>query len=177
MSRQRLWDEGSANPRCSYYSPLIFQSLGLSATSSKLFATGVYGVVRFVATLFAMLVLADRFGRRSMIIAGGSMMAICIWIVGALVKTYPPVQGHTGSPSPGQLGAIVLIYIWAVAFCVSVRIATQLGGHPLTHSSTREYHGSTAQRSFPCVSEDSALLSVLLPIGLSTSCWPRLRHT
>ncbi|ORX37073.1 general substrate transporter [Kockovaella imperatae] len=100
-----------------YYSPRIFASLGLSATSSKLFATGVYGVIRFVATTITMLTLTDRFGRKSMIIAGGSMMALCMWIVGALTKAYPPVAGH--GMNGGQLGAIILIYIWAVAFCVS----------------------------------------------------------
>ena len=103
-----------------YYSPLIFQSLGLSATDAKLFATGVYGVVRFVATLIAMVTFVDRFGRRSMIVIGGSLMAICMWIVGALAKTYPPVAG--AGMSSGQLAAIVLIYIWAVAFCFSVSI-------------------------------------------------------
>jgi hypothetical protein len=56
-----------------YYSPRIFQSLGLSAASAKvsadsmgpdtdsqLFATGVYGVVRFVATLIAMVLFKMR---------------------------------------------------------------------------------------------------------------------
>ncbi|WVR04206.1 hypothetical protein IAU60_001206 [Kwoniella sp. DSM 27419] len=100
-----------------YYSPRIFQSLGLSAASSKLFATGVYGVVRFVATLIAMVLFTDRFGRVSMIVTGGSIMAVCMWIVGALVKTYPPVVGH--GISGGQYAAIVLIFVWAVAFCFS----------------------------------------------------------
>lgn len=114
-----------------YYSPRIFQSLGLSAASAKvsadsmgpdtdsqLFATGVYGVVRFVATLIAMVLFTDRFGRVSMIVTGGSVMAACMWVVGALVKSYPPVVG--AGISGGQYAAIVLIFIWAVAFCFSV---------------------------------------------------------
>ncbi|KAL7420951.1 hypothetical protein Q5752_004905 [Cryptotrichosporon argae] len=94
----------------------------LAASTSKrnrqrqLFATGVYGVVRFVATLIAMVLFADRFGRRSMIVVGGSLMAVCMWTVGALTKTSPPVAGHI---SPSQYAAIVLIFVWAVAFCFS----------------------------------------------------------
>lgn len=102
-----------------YYSPRIFQSLGLSAGDSKLFATGIYGVVRFVATLIAMVLLTDRFGRVSMLVTGGSIMALCMWIVGALIKTYPPVA-HQAKIQDGQLVAIVFIFIWAVAFCFSV---------------------------------------------------------
>jgi hypothetical protein len=47
-------------------------------------------------------------------------MAVCMWIIGALTKVYPPVAGH--GISNGELAAIVLIYIWAVAFCFSVSI-------------------------------------------------------
>lgn len=84
----------------------------------QLFATGVYGIVRFVATLIAMVLFTDRFGRVSMIVTGGSIMAACMWVVGALVKYYPPVAG--AAISSGQYAAIVLIFVWAVAFCFSV---------------------------------------------------------
>jgi MFS family permease len=107
-----------------YYSPVIFQSLGLSSSSASLFATGVYGVIRFVATLIAMTLFTDRFGRKPMIVTGGSIMAICMWIVGALSKTSPAKVG-AGMSGP-QLGSIILIYIWAVAFCFSVRLLSLL---------------------------------------------------
>lgn len=99
-----------------YYSPRIFQSFGLSSASSKLFATGVYGIVRFVATLIAMCLFNDRFGRVSMLITGASIMATCMWIVGALSKSFPTIQGQVGA---AQYAIIVLIFVWAVAFCFS----------------------------------------------------------
>lgn len=92
----------------------------------QLFATGVYGVVRFVATLIAMVVFTDRFGRVSMIVTGGSIMAVCMWIVGALIKSYPPVTG--AGISGGQYAAIVLIFVWAVAFCFSVSRCSSITG-------------------------------------------------
>lgn len=81
----------------------------------------MYGVVRFVATLIAMVLFTDRFGRRTMIVIGGSTMALCMWIIGGLLKTYPPVTGQT-SIAPAQYAAIVLIFVWAVAFCFSVSL-------------------------------------------------------
>ena len=64
-----------------------------------------------------MVLFTDRFGRRSMIVAGGSLMAVCMWIIGALAYTHPPVKGD-GMSGP-QLASIILIFLWAVAFCFS----------------------------------------------------------
>lgn len=57
-----------------YYSPTIFASIGIVGTNSGLFATGIYGVVRFVATLISMLWVVDRFGRTGMLMAGSAVM-------------------------------------------------------------------------------------------------------
>ncbi len=57
-----------------YYSPMIFESMGISGTNASLFATGVYGLVRFVATLISMLWVVDRFGRTGMLMAGSAVM-------------------------------------------------------------------------------------------------------
>lgn len=101
-----------------YYSPLIFQSFGLNSASAKLFATGVYGVVRFVSTLIAMVLFTDRFGRRTMLVYGGGAMAVFMWIIGALTHTFPPSTSASG-PSSAQIAAIVMIFLWAVSFCFS----------------------------------------------------------
>jgi hypothetical protein len=66
-----------------------------------------------------MVVFTDRFGRVSMIVTGGSIMAACMWIVGSLIKAFPPVAGQEEIQA-GQYAAIVFIFLWAVAFCFSV---------------------------------------------------------
>ncbi|KAK4058203.1 hypothetical protein OIO90_000942 [Microbotryomycetes sp. JL221] len=100
-----------------YYSPKIFASLGFKGTSVKLFATGVYGIIRSVATIISMLFLTDRFGRVTMLLWGGGIMAVCMWIIGALIAVYPAQPG--ADIVPGQYAAITLIYVYAVAFCMS----------------------------------------------------------
>ncbi|KAM0793008.1 hypothetical protein ACM66B_000501 [Microbotryomycetes sp. NB124-2] len=100
-----------------YYSPKIFASLGFKGTSVKLFATGVYGIVRTVATIISMLFFTDRFGRVSMLLCGGGIMAACMWTIGSLIAVYPATAG--GDIVPGQYAAITLIYVYAVAFCFS----------------------------------------------------------
>lgn len=134
-----------------YYSPRIFQSFGLSSASSKLFATGVYGIVRFVATLIAMVLFNDRFGRVSMLVTGASVMATCMWIVGALSKSFPTTAGHVGG---AQYAIIVFIFVWAVAFCFSVgrtsrtvELAVMADNPTLGFFSTPAFPGSTRPRS------------------------------
>jgi hypothetical protein len=141
-----------------YYSPLIFQSFGLSSSSAKLFATGVYGVVRFVSTLIAMVLFTDRFGRRTMLVYGGGLMAMFMWIIGALTHTFPP-SANAGGPSSAQIAAIVMIFLWAVSFCFSVCQICDLADF-----STLASHGSTAQRSLP-----STRVSMAWPFALPST--------
>ena len=63
-----------------YYSPRIFQSLGLKGTHSQLFGTGIYGVVKLVVTFMWALWLIDAVGRRNLLIIG-SIGAICEHLV------------------------------------------------------------------------------------------------
>lgn len=57
-----------------YYSPAIFRSIGLTGSNTGLFATGIYGAVRFVAILFSMIFVVDRFGRTRALMAGSAVM-------------------------------------------------------------------------------------------------------
>lgn len=103
-----------------YYSPRIYASLGFHGVSSQFLATGIYGVVRFVCTLIAMVLVVDRLGRRTMILFGSVSMGLCMWYIGAYLSIAHPEQ-HTGTgdrPSSAY-SAIVFIYIYAACFCFS----------------------------------------------------------
>ncbi|KAK4054712.1 hypothetical protein OIV83_000636 [Microbotryomycetes sp. JL201] len=101
-----------------YFSTRIFKSFGLTGTSSSLFASGIYGVVRLVAVVIAMAVVSDRAGRVTMMLWGGSAMAICMWVVGSIIKTHPPTPGAS-TIAGSSYAAIVFIFLYAVAFCFS----------------------------------------------------------
>ncbi|KKP00379.1 hypothetical protein THAR02_07508 [Trichoderma harzianum] len=102
-----------------YYSPAIFRSIGLTGTNTGLFATGIYGVVRFVAILIAMIFVVDRFGRTKTLMAGSAVMAFSMWFIGAYIKiAAPPASGPT-QITAGGYAAVVMIYIYAVGWCFS----------------------------------------------------------
>jgi MFS family permease len=63
-----------------YYAPFIFQGVGITGGTLSLLATGVVGIVMFLATIPAVLYV-DRFGRKTILIVGGIGMAISHFIV------------------------------------------------------------------------------------------------
>jgi hypothetical protein len=65
-----------------YYAPTIFKGLGLSSTTTALFAQGIYGVVKVVACLFFMFFLADTLGRRMTFMCSGVLQAFCMLFIG-----------------------------------------------------------------------------------------------
>lgn len=99
-----------------YFSPAIFQSIGLKGADTGLYATGIYGVVRLVAIIFAMHFVVDRFGRRKMLMGGAAVMAGAMWYIGAYEKLVPDTS--EGIPPSGYV-AIVMIYVFALGFCFS----------------------------------------------------------
>lgn len=59
-----------------YYAPFIFAGVGLDGNTTSLLASGVVGIVMFLATIPAVLYV-DNFGRKTILIAGGIGMAVC----------------------------------------------------------------------------------------------------
>ncbi|KAG5928787.1 hypothetical protein E4U42_008042 [Claviceps africana] len=103
-----------------YYSPAIFGSIGLTGPTTTFFATGVYGIVRFVAIIIAMAFVVDRFGRTRTLMLGSFVMAFAMWYIGAYVKLAAPSSTSSSShiSSSGYAG-IAMIYIYAVGWCFS----------------------------------------------------------
>lgn len=59
-------------------SPRIFKSVGLTGSSTSLYATGIYGIVRLVCVIIAMNFVVDRFGRKNMLMGGAVVMLIAM---------------------------------------------------------------------------------------------------
>ncbi|KAM0689292.1 hypothetical protein Q7P36_011369 [Cladosporium allicinum] len=88
-----FWQQFSGTNSIGYYAPQIFQTIGLSKADSSMFATGIYGTVKVVATAIFLYVGIDRFGRKKSLIAGGFWMSAMMFIIGAVLATHPPVPG------------------------------------------------------------------------------------
>lgn len=96
-----------------YYAPFIIQGVGLTGGSLSLLATGVVGVVMFLATIPAVLYV-DRFGRKTILIVGGIGMAVSHFIVAGIIGRY---QNEDWADHQGAAWtAVVFIWLYAIHF-------------------------------------------------------------
>lgn len=80
--------------RQNYYAPQIFGNLGMDKTNSSLFATGIYGVVKFVSCAVFLTFVADSLGRRRSLIWTAAAQGTVLYIVGIYGRVQPPEKGE-----------------------------------------------------------------------------------
>ncbi|KAE9580152.1 Quinate permease [Colletotrichum fructicola] len=105
-----------------YYSPRIFQTLGIQSTDLKLFATGFYGVAKTLGMVIFSFWVADHFGRRKGLIWGAFVGAVPMLYLGGYVMKNDPeaavAAGRTTMSGWGYL-AMVCVYLYGVIYCAS----------------------------------------------------------
>ncbi|GJE88676.1 MFS general substrate transporter [Phanerochaete sordida] len=95
-----------------YYAPTIFKDLGLTGNTISLLATGVVGIVMFLATIPAV-IWVDKAGRKPILVSGAFIMAACHLIVAVLTGLFHKSwDSHTGA----GWAACVFVWIFAMAF-------------------------------------------------------------
>ncbi|EMR68154.1 hypothetical protein MGN70_005865 [Eutypa lata] len=96
------------------YAPQIFQNLGITGTSTSLFSTGIYGIVKVVSCTCFLLFMADSLGRRRSLLVSSIGQAWCMFSIGFYVRFSPPVEGQ--AVPPAGYYALVCIFIFAAFF-------------------------------------------------------------
>lgn len=116
-----LFQNGSGINAINYYSPTVFKSIGITGTSTGFLTTGIFGVVKTVVTVFWLLWLIDRLGRRNLLMIGAAGGSVCMWIIGAYIKL-SNVDGETktsGGPDSGGIAAVFFFYLWTAFYTPS----------------------------------------------------------
>jgi len=95
-----------------YYAPTIFGGLGLSSNSVSLLATGVVGIVMFIATIPAVMYV-DSWGRRPTLVVGALGMAACHFIIAAIVGSFSDDWPHHQGAG---WAAVVMVWLFVIHF-------------------------------------------------------------
>ncbi|KAL7276701.1 hypothetical protein RUND412_000282 [Rhizina undulata] len=102
-----------------YYSPRIFETLGLVGTSTKLFATGFYGVAKTLGMIIFAFWLVERVGRRKGLIYGAFIGSLPMWYIGGYVMKADPARvaaaGNFNRSGWGYL-AMVCVYLYGLIY-------------------------------------------------------------
>lgn len=93
-----------------YYSPIIFGKIGVDGTNAALFSTGMFGVVKYVATIIWLLFIVEQVGRRNTLLYISPICAICFFYIGAYLKV-------DGADAAGR-AALGSMYIWCFFFII-----------------------------------------------------------
>lgn len=100
-----------------YYSPTLFGSLGV--TDIPLY-TGIYGLVKAVASIIYYIFFIDVIGRRHPVLVSSVACSLCLWFVGAYVKVGHPADAIaagvplSASTAAGGRAAIGMIMIYSI---------------------------------------------------------------
>ncbi|KAH8646562.1 putative quinate permease [Tricladium varicosporioides] len=95
-----------------YYAPTIFKQLGMDSNTTSLLATGVVGIVMFIATIPSVLYI-DKLGRKPILTIGAIGMAICHIVIAGIVAKYKDSwPEHRGA----GWGAVVMVWLFVVHF-------------------------------------------------------------
>jgi len=113
-----FWQQFSGTNSIGYYAPQIFESIGIASSSSSIFATGVYGTVKVVATGVFLLIGIEKIGRKIPLIGGAFFMMTCMIIIGVLLKTHPP-NPDAGSVSSASIAMAAFIYLYVIGYSAS----------------------------------------------------------
>ncbi|ATZ58812.1 hypothetical protein BCIN_16g04860 [Botrytis cinerea B05.10] len=97
-----------------YYAPKIFLNLGIDSTTSGLFATGVYGIVKMATCAAFLLLAADSLGRRKSLLWTSIAQGCAMFVIGFYVRFDPPLKGAV-IPPVGYF-ALTCIYLFAGFF-------------------------------------------------------------
>lgn len=110
-----------------YFGPQFFAML-VGPGDKNLLLTGVFGAVKVIACFVFVVFVAERFGRRPLLIGGAAIMAACMVATASLVKTHPPPpppskaseqQGNSSGIPASAIATILLIYLNITAFNLS----------------------------------------------------------
>ncbi|KAF7939367.1 uncharacterized protein EAE97_007447 [Botrytis byssoidea] len=109
-----FWQQWTGTNSINYYSPQIFETVGLKGTSAGLFATGIYGVVKVCITALGLMFATEQVGRKWCLIVGGLGQAFAMFYIGINQAVNPPIDG---APLDGNsIFAIICVYLFVVFY-------------------------------------------------------------
>ncbi|GFF96297.1 quinate permease [Aspergillus udagawae] len=95
-----------------YYAPSIFKQLGMSSNTTSLLATGVVGIVMFIATIPAVIWI-DNLGRKPVLVVGAIGMAACHFIIAGI---FAQNENQWDTHKAAGWAAVAMVWLFVIHF-------------------------------------------------------------
>jgi len=146
-----LLQQWSGQNSVNYYAPQIFASIGYTARRNGLLATGVYGVVKVVATSLFIFFGVEWLGRKASLFISAMGMGTCFFIIGAILKTHPPPATDANTivadPPPASKAMAAMLYIYVCFYSMGWGPLPWVYCADIFPTRTRHYGMATASAS------------------------------
>lgn len=105
------------------YAPEYFAMLGVTGQNEKLFATAIFGVVKFVASLVCAFFLVDRLGRKRSLYIGLGLQTLSMLYIATFLAACPEISEDGGAITSATVkhaatGAVVMLYLTGVGWAM-----------------------------------------------------------
>ncbi|KAJ5035483.1 uncharacterized protein L3040_007950 [Drepanopeziza brunnea f. sp. 'multigermtubi'] len=118
----QLLGQWSGAQSITIYAPTFFALLGTTGSSEKLFATAIFGVVKFVSALVCAFFLVDFIGRKRSLSTGIIIQFVSMLYIAIYLTAVPSIIDKTvvqsGAAKHAGTGAIVFIYFSGVGWAL-----------------------------------------------------------
>ncbi|KAK0390543.1 hypothetical protein NLU13_0047 [Sarocladium strictum] len=102
-----------------YYSPRIFETLGVTGTSTKLFSTGLYGCFKTLGMITFTFIVVERVGRRKGLVWGSVLGCVPMFYLGGYVlRADPAAAAAAGATQRDGWGYLAMVAVYANAFII-----------------------------------------------------------
>jgi hypothetical protein len=120
----QLLSQWSGANSITIYAPQYFEMMGTTGQKEKLFATAMFGLVKFVSSLFCAFFLVDYIGRKRALSSGIALQLVSMLYMAVFLFFAKSVNDQGPPPLPSMrraaTGAIVAIYLsgfgWALGW-------------------------------------------------------------
>lgn len=116
----QLLSQWSGAQSITIYAPTFFALLGTKGQNEKLFATAIFGVVKFISSIACALFVVDMLGRKRALFFGITLQAVSMCYIASFLSAVPGIteEGFEFSPSQkhASTAGIVMIYLSGVGW-------------------------------------------------------------
>ena len=106
-----MWQNGSGINSINYYSPTVFESIGIDGINTTFLTTGIFGVVKTCLTIVWLFVLIDRLGRRLLLMIGAAGGSACMFVIGGYISTVR-ISSNIANSKPLSSGGVAAVFFF-----------------------------------------------------------------
>ena len=119
LSPRMFWQQWTGVNSMNYYSPIIFNELGLTGNTAGLLGTGIYGIVKIVMTTLVLSLGMEQYGRKALLVWGGLGQALPMFYIAG----YRHIRQGDPTIDGASYVAIVMIYLYVTFYSFGWSVA------------------------------------------------------